>query len=96
MTLLEQPGPASVVAGPRLSGRNTGELAMGDRRGERRSFEQCRTIDVGDARALRFWSERLGVSPEDIAQAVREVGPNTTAVALKLDAPHEDRIGPGA
>ena len=69
---------------------------MGDRRGERRSFEQCRTIDVGDERALKFWSKRLGVSPEDIAQAVREVGPNTTAVALKLEAPREDRIGPGA
>jgi hypothetical protein len=68
---------------------------MGDRRGERRSFEQCRTIDVDDERALKFWSKRLGVSPEDIAQAVREVGPNTTAVALKLDAPREERIGPG-
>jgi hypothetical protein len=63
---------------------------------ERRSFEESRTIDVSDARALRFWSKRLGVSTADIEEAVRAVGPNTTAVALKLDAPREDRIAPRA
>jgi len=45
---------------------------------------------------MRFWSHRLGVTPEHIAEAVREVGPNTTAVVLKLEAPQEDRIAPRA
>ena len=67
---------------------------MGQHREERRSFEASRTIDVGDEHALNFWSKRLGVSPEEIARVVSEVGPNTTAVALKLEAPQEERIGP--
>ena len=67
-------------------------LAMRER--EARAFEECRTIDLNDRQCLRFWSRRLGVSEEDIAEAVRQVGPNTTAVALKLDAPREERITP--
>jgi hypothetical protein len=67
---------------------------MGQNPDERCSFEECRTIDVTDEQALRFWAHRLGVPVEDIAQAVREVGPNTTAVALKLEAPREDRFAP--
>jgi hypothetical protein len=63
---------------------------------ERRSFEASRTIDVSDEHALRFWSNRLGVTPEEIADVVREVGPNTTAVALKLEAPPQERIAPRA
>ena len=66
------------------------------RRTDIHRFEESRTIDVGDARAMRFWSHRLGVTPEHIAEAVREVGPNTTAVVLKLEAPQEDRIAPRA
>jgi len=64
------------------------------RDGEARSFEASRTIDVGDQQAMRFWSQRWGVSQEEIAEAVKEVGPNSTAVALKLDAPQEERIAP--
>lgn len=65
------------------------------RRGdEPRSFEAARTIDTGDQQAMRFWSERLGVTQEEIAEAVKEVGPNSTAVALKLEAPQEERIAP--
>lgn len=59
-----------------------------------RSFEACRTIDVTDARAMRFWSQRLGVPEAEIAAAVKQVGPNTTAVALKLEAPPDDRVAP--
>ncbi|CAN7489352.1 DUF3606 domain-containing protein [Phenylobacterium sp. LjRoot219] len=66
-----------------------------ERRGdERRSFEAPRTIDVSDQQAMRFWSQRLGVPQEEIAEAVREVGPNSTAVALKLEAPQEERTAP--
>jgi hypothetical protein len=61
---------------------------------QRRGFEKSRTIDVSNEHAVRFWSERLGVTPEEIANAVLEVGPNTTAVALKLEAPHPERIAP--
>ncbi|MDB5446651.1 MAG: hypothetical protein JWQ97_1968 [Phenylobacterium sp.] len=68
---------------------------MGHKRdAERRSFEACRTIDVTDERALRFWSKRLGVSSTEIADVVKEVGPNTTAVALKLEAPCGERVAP--
>ena len=58
------------------------------------SFEDCRTIDVTDERCLRFWSRRLGVSPQEIADVVREVGPNLTAVALKLEAPQSETVAP--
>ncbi len=60
----------------------------------RPDFEHSRTIDVHDDRALRFWSDKLGVSREEIIAAVREVGPNLTAVLLKLDAPQSDRVAP--
>lgn len=61
---------------------------------ELRSFEDCRTIDVTDEQAMRFWSQRLGVAPEAIAEVVKEVGPNSTAVALKLEAPPTERVTP--
>lgn len=64
------------------------------REAERRAFESSHTIDVNDGRALRFWSQRLGVSPQEIAEVVREVGPNTTAVALKLEAPRQEGTAP--
>lgn len=61
---------------------------------ERRSFADDRTIDVHDDQAVRFWSERLGASPEEIIEVIKQVGPNTTAVALKLDAPQGERVAP--
>jgi hypothetical protein len=64
------------------------------REAERRSFEACRVIDVTDENAMRFWSERLGASEQEIAEVIRLVGPNSTAVALKLEAPQEDRVPP--
>ena len=61
---------------------------------EPRSFDDCRTIDVNDRDCVLFWSRQLGVSEADIVEVVREVGANSTAVALKLEAPHTDRVGP--
>jgi hypothetical protein len=61
---------------------------------ELRSLEASRIIDVNDERAMRFWSRRLGVSRQEIAEAVRQVGPNITAVALKLEAPTGNRVAP--
>lgn len=53
----------------------------------KRQFEASRTIDLNDADQVRYWAERFGASPEEIAAAVEKVGPNTTAVALHLSAP---------
>lgn len=61
---------------------------------EHRAFECSHTIDVNDGRCMRFWSQRLGVTAEEIAAVVKEVGPNTTAVALKLEAPQPSGIVP--
>lgn len=61
---------------------------------EPRSFEDSRTIDVADDAAVHFWSDRLGVPPEEIVEAVKEVGSNTTAVLLKLDAPRKASVAP--
>lgn len=62
---------------------------------EPQRFEDCRTIDVTDQLCMRFWSDRLGVPEAEIAEVVREVGPNSTAVALKLEAPHtESTVAP--
>ena len=61
---------------------------------EPRSFEDCRTIDVADEAAVRFWAQRLGVPAEEIVEAVKAVGSNTTAVLLKLDAPHKESVAP--
>ena len=61
---------------------------------ERRNFEESRIIDVTDERAMDFWSQRLGVSAAEIIAVVREVGPNSTAVALKLEAPQENGVSP--
>lgn len=61
---------------------------------EPRSFEDCRTIDVNDRNCVLFWSRQLGVSEAEIVEVVREVGPNSTAVALKLEAPHGERTAP--
>ena len=61
---------------------------------EPRTFDDCRTIDVSDRRCLAFWAERLGVSEDEIAEVVREVGSNSTAVALKLEAPNHQRTVP--
>jgi hypothetical protein len=57
-------------------------------------FEERRVIDVTDEDAMRFWAQRLGVTEAEIAEVVRLVGPNSTAVALKLDAPQEHRVSP--
>ena len=73
--------------------RKKPHLIRGD---EPQTFEESRTIDISDRRCLRFWSERLGVSEDEIAEVVREVGPNTTAVALKLEAPAEVRTAPSS
>jgi len=63
---------------------------------EARSFEEARAIDVTNKRAVRFWARRFGVSRRELADVVRQVGPNATAVALKIEAPNDAQAGPPA
>ncbi len=54
----------------------------------KRQFEASRTIDLSDKEQVCYWAKRFGTSPEEVADAIDKVGPNTTAVALQLSAPH--------
>jgi hypothetical protein len=69
-----------------------GDDHVGARGETPRSFEDSRIIDAADHAAVQFWSERLGVTEDEILEAIRLVGPNSTAVALKLEAPREEHI----
>lgn len=59
---------------------------------EPRAFAEARAIDMHDERAMQFWAEKLGVSREELSEVVKEVGPNLTAVALKIEAPMGDHV----
>ncbi|MET0242883.1 MAG: DUF3606 domain-containing protein [Flavitalea sp.] len=41
-------------------------------------------IDINDERALKYWSDALQVSAEDLKKAVTEVGPMVGDVCRKL------------
>ena len=41
-------------------------------------------INVGEDHEVRDWSKRLGVKPEQLKQAVKEVGPMADDVKQKL------------
>jgi hypothetical protein len=47
-------------------------------------FDEHRPIDLDDDAQVRYWAERLQATPAEIAQAIQNVGPNTTAVAIWL------------
>lgn len=51
---------------------------------EARAFEPPPLIDLKDHTQVAYWSERLDATFEELRQAVREVGPNRTAVAIWL------------
>lgn len=51
---------------------------------EPRTFEAPPLIDVMDEGQLAYWSERLDATADELREAVREVGPNRTAVAIWL------------
>lgn len=40
-----------------------------------RSQQDRKRIDVNQEHECRYWSDRFGVSPERLRQAVKEVGP---------------------
>jgi len=45
-----------------------------------RGQQDRQRIDVSQEHECRYWSERFGVSPERLRQAVREAGPMVNAV----------------
>lgn len=51
---------------------------------EPRNCEPPPLIDLRDARQVAYWSERLDATCDELREAVREVGPNRTAVAIWL------------
>lgn len=44
-----------------------------------------RSVDMNDAESLRYWTERFGVSEEELRAAVEQVGPSPEAVAKRLE-----------
>lgn len=51
---------------------------------EPRAVEPAPLIDLMDETQVAYWSERLDASIEELRQAIRQVGPNRTAVAIWL------------
>jgi hypothetical protein len=51
---------------------------------EPRSFSDAKEIHLDGEEEVRFWTEQLDASAEEIAEAVGKVGPNRTAVELYL------------
>ena len=45
-----------------------------------RGQQDRQRIDVSQVHECRYWSERFGVSPERLRQAVKEAGPMVNAV----------------
>lgn len=55
---------------------------------ELRTFEPPPLIDLKDDHQVAYWSERLEATIEELRQAIHEVGPNRTAVAIWLGRGH--------
>ena len=51
---------------------------------EPRAFEPPPLIDVKDHAQAAYWSERLDATLDELHEAIQEVGPNRTAVAIWL------------
>lgn len=50
-------------------------------------------INTDQDHEVRYWSERLGVSPEELRRAVKRVGPMMEAVRRELRARHPAPTG---
>ena len=49
-----------------------------------RGSQDRQRIDVSQEHECRYWSERFGISPERLRQAVKEAGPMVEAVRQYL------------
>jgi hypothetical protein len=54
----------------------------------RRGHPDRDRINVHQEHELRYWSERFGVTPDQLKAAVRAVGPHVSAVEQKLKRTH--------
>ena len=54
---------------------------------EARSFEPSRIIDLTDERQVAYWLDRFKATPEELQQAIAQVGDNAVAVAIWMRAP---------
>ena len=54
---------------------------------EPRTFAEAKEVGLDDPDEARFWSDHLEASPEEIAEAIKKVGCNRTAVELFLGVP---------
>jgi hypothetical protein len=54
---------------------------------EPRTFDEERVLDACNDEQVRAWAEDLGVEADAVREACAQVGPNRTAVELKLAAP---------
>jgi hypothetical protein len=44
-------------------------------------------ISLGEEHEIRYWSEKFGITREQLADAVEQVGTSAEAVAVYLDKP---------
>jgi len=52
-----------------------------EQRREPKSWQPRDTIDLNRGSDVRYWTERLGVTPEELSVIVAEVGDRAAAVA---------------
>ncbi len=60
-----------------------GELFMADDRTNRGGQDRSR-INLHEDYEVRYWTEKFGVSKEQLEEAVRKVGSSASAVAMEL------------
>jgi uncharacterized protein DUF3606 len=58
-------------------------MTMSDDKSKRGKADRSR-IDVSEEYECRYWSEKLGVSSDELKQAVQKVGPVVEDVAREL------------
>jgi hypothetical protein len=60
---------------------------MSDDKTDRGSPDRDR-INVNQQHELRYWSEKFGVTPDELRQAVQDVGPTVAKVQQRLQQRH--------
>jgi hypothetical protein len=60
---------------------------MSDDKTDRGSPDRDR-INVNQPHELRYWSEKFGVTPDELKQAVQDVGPTVAKVEQRLQQRH--------
>jgi Protein of unknown function (DUF3606) len=66
-----------------FSGHRSGELTMADDLKNRGAQDRAR-VNVNEDHEVRYWTQKWGVSKEQLAAAVNKVGVSADAVAREL------------